>query len=73
LSSGLDRGEEDGGESTHDQIPNNWTGNSDGRVSASADAMSIHTVCECDDARHTNPVQPQARNFIVFEADALTI
>jgi len=56
LSSESDRGEEDGEESTHDRMTNNQTANSDGRVTASADAMSIHTVCECDNARHMNPV-----------------
>jgi len=55
------------------QMTNNQTGNSDGGVSADTDATSIHTVCECDDARCMNPVQQQVRNFIVLEADVLTI
>jgi len=73
LSWGSDSGEEDGGELTHNRMTNNQTGNSDGRVPTSTDAMSIHTVCECDNARHMNPVQQQAQNFIVLEADALMI
>jgi len=73
LSSESDHGKEDGGESTHDRTTNNQTGNSNGRVPTGADAMSIHTVCECDNARHMNPVQQQAQNFIVLGADALMI
>ena len=56
MNSELDRGEEDGGELMHGQTTNNWTGDSDGRVAASADATLIHTICECNDARHMNPV-----------------
>ena len=73
LGSRSDRGEEGGGESMHNQMTNNRTSNSDGGVPAGTDATSIHTVCECDNARHMSPVQQQVQNFIVLEADALTI
>jgi len=73
LSSGLDRGEEDGGEMMCNRITNNKIGNSDGRVSTSTGAISIHTICECDEARYMNPVKPQVRNFIIFGVDALII
>jgi len=54
-------------------MTNNQTKNSDGRVTASARAMSIHAACEWNNARHMNLVKAQVRNFIVFEVDALTI
>jgi len=69
LSSELDRGEEDGGESTYNRITNNKTGNSDGRVSTSTDAILIHAICECNKARYMNPVKPQVQNFIIFGVD----
>jgi len=54
-------------------MTNNQTKNSDGRVTASTRAMSIHTACEWNDVRHMNLVKTQVRNFIVFGVDALII
>jgi len=73
LSSELDRGEEDGGESMYNRITNNKIGNSDGRVSTSTGAILIHTICECDGARYMNPVKPQVQNFIIFGVDVLIL
>jgi len=67
LSSETDRGEEDGEESTHNRMTNNWTGNSDGRVTAGADAMSIHTICECDNARHMIPVPNKCKTSLFLK------
>ena len=42
-------------------------------MTTSNDAISIHTICECDNARHMNPVSNKYKTSFSLEVDALII